>query len=74
VIASDIPTFREIAGDTALYFPPLDAKTLAARIDAVRLDRAATAERVARARARGGEFSWARSIDGLCAVFERALR
>jgi hypothetical protein len=29
---------------------------------------------VARARARAGEFSWARSIDGLCAVFERALR
>jgi glycosyltransferase involved in cell wall biosynthesis len=74
VIASDIPTFHEIAGDIALYFPPLDAKALAARVDAVRADPAATEERVARARARAAGFSWTRSIDALCAVFEQALR
>ena len=74
VVASDIPTFREIAGDTALYFPPLDAKALAARLDAVLADAAATAARVARARERAARFSWERSVDGLCAVFERALR
>jgi glycosyltransferase involved in cell wall biosynthesis len=73
VIASDIPTFREIAGDAALYFPPLDAKALAARIDAVRSDPTATLARVARARQRATSFSWERSVDALCAVFERAL-
>jgi glycosyltransferase involved in cell wall biosynthesis len=74
VVASDIPTFREIAGDTALYFPPLDARALAAQVDALRLERGATSDRVARARSRADRFSWERSIDGLCAVFERAIR
>jgi glycosyltransferase involved in cell wall biosynthesis len=74
VVASDIPTFREIAGDTALYFPPLDAKALAAQVDAVLADPAATGARVARARARAAGFSWERSVDALCTVFERALR
>jgi glycosyltransferase involved in cell wall biosynthesis len=74
VVASDIPTFREIAGDTALYFPPLDPKALAAQIDAVRADPAATQERVVRALERALGFSWERSVDGICEVFERALR
>jgi glycosyltransferase involved in cell wall biosynthesis len=74
VVASDIPTFREIAGDAALYFPPLDAKALAAQIDALRADPADTAARLARARERAAGFSWERSVDALCAVFERALR
>jgi glycosyltransferase involved in cell wall biosynthesis len=73
VVASDIPTFREIAGDTALYFPPLDAKALAAQVDAVRADPAATSQRVARASERARSYSWKRSVDELCAVFERAL-
>jgi glycosyltransferase involved in cell wall biosynthesis len=73
VVASDIPAFREIAGDTALYFPALDAKALAACVDALRADGAATQARVARARERAMGFSWKRSVDGLCAVFERAL-
>jgi glycosyltransferase involved in cell wall biosynthesis len=73
-VVSDIPAFREIAGDTALYFPPLDAKALAAQVDAVLADPAGTRARVARARERAATFSWERSVDGLCAVFERALR
>jgi glycosyltransferase involved in cell wall biosynthesis len=73
VVASDIPAFREIAGDTALYFPPLDARALAARIDEVRADPAAAALRIERGRARAAEYSWERCVDGLCGVFERAL-
>jgi glycosyltransferase involved in cell wall biosynthesis len=74
VVASDIPAFREIGGDTALYFAPLDAKALAAQVDAVRADPAAARARVERARARASGFSWQRSVDGLCSVFESALR
>ena len=74
VVASDIATFREIAGDSALYFPPRDAKALASQVDAVRADLAATTDRTLRARRRADGFSWQRSIDGLCGVFERALR
>lgn len=74
VVASDIPTFREIAGDTALYFPALDARALAAQVDAVRSDDVARADRIARAEKRAADYSWKRSVDGLCAVFEQALR
>ena len=73
VIASDIPAFREIAGDTVRYFPPREPKTLAQQVDALRSDPAGTAERVARAFDRASGFTWARSVDGLCQVFERAL-
>jgi glycosyltransferase involved in cell wall biosynthesis len=74
VVASDIPTFREIAGDAALYFPPLDARALAAQVDAVAADPAARAARIALGRERAATYSWERSVDGLCRVFEQALR
>jgi hypothetical protein len=45
-----------------------------AQVDALRVERGATSDRVARARSRADRFSWERSIDGLCAVFERAIR
>jgi glycosyltransferase involved in cell wall biosynthesis len=73
VVASDIPVFREIAGDAALYFPPLDARALAAQVDAALADPVGTAGRVARGQERARTFTWTRAVDGLCAVFERSL-
>lgn len=73
IIAADIPTFREIAGDIALYFPPDDPIGLARAADRVRRDPDAAKERVARGRARAAEFSWKRSVDGLCEVFDQVL-
>jgi glycosyltransferase involved in cell wall biosynthesis len=73
IAAADIPSFREIAGDIALYFPPDDALALARVVDRLVCDRDATAARVARGRARAAEFSWQRSVDSLCAVFESAF-
>jgi len=73
IIASDIPSFHEIAGDVALYFPPRDPKALARSIDALRREREQTRQRVERGRARAAEFSWKRSVDRLCKVFEEAL-
>ena len=35
VLASDIPGNREVAGDAAVYFPALDAETMAGTITAV---------------------------------------
>jgi glycosyltransferase involved in cell wall biosynthesis len=74
IIAADIPTFREIAGDIALYFPPDDAVALAREVDRVHADRDAAKRRVADGRARAAEFSWTRSVDRLCEVFEDVLR
>jgi glycosyltransferase involved in cell wall biosynthesis len=73
VVASDIPTFREIAGDAALYFAPLDPHTLAAQVDAVRADPAGREARIERGRERAALYSWKRSVDELCAIFRRAL-
>jgi glycosyltransferase involved in cell wall biosynthesis len=73
IVAADIPSFREIAGDIALYFPIDDARGLAAQTDRLRREADATRARVARGRARAGEFSWKRSVDMLCEVFDQVL-
>lgn len=73
IVAADIPTFREIAGDIALYFPPDDAASLARAADEVRRDRDAAKQRIAWGRARAAEFSWKRSVDALCGVFDEVL-
>jgi len=73
VLAADIPSFREIAGDAALFFSPNDPLELARMVDELRRDEAQTRARLERGRARAREFSWARSVDRLCAVFEEAM-
>ena len=57
LVASDIPSTREIAGDIPIYFDPQDVGSLIAALeDAVSMDR--EDERVNRGRVRSGEFSW----------------
>jgi glycosyltransferase involved in cell wall biosynthesis len=73
ILAADIASFREVAGDAALYFSPQDPVQLARLVDELGRDGAQTRARVERGRARAVEFSWARSVDGLCAVFEDAM-
>jgi glycosyltransferase involved in cell wall biosynthesis len=74
IIAADMPAMREIAGDIALYFPPDDPIGLARAVDRVGRERDATNERVARGRDHAADFSWKRSVDGLCRVFDEVLR
>jgi glycosyltransferase involved in cell wall biosynthesis len=73
ILAADIPAFREIADDAALYFPPRDPVRLARLVDEMRREPGRTRARVERGRLRAREFSWSRSIDRLCAVFEETL-
>jgi glycosyltransferase involved in cell wall biosynthesis len=74
IVAADIPAFREIAGDVALYFPPQDPARLARAVDQLRVDPQQTQERVELGRARAAGYSWKNSVDRLCAVFEEAMR
>ena len=74
VIASDLPSFRELAGDVALYAPADDAAAFAARVSQSLPDVAATAALVARGRAIAAGFTWQASTDRLCRVIHRALR
>lgn len=73
IVAADIPSFREIAGDIALYFPPDDPTGLARAIEAVLANPTAAEERTARGHAHALEFSWQRSVDALCQVFHEVL-
>jgi glycosyltransferase involved in cell wall biosynthesis len=73
IVASDIATFRELASDVALFFPPDDAEALADRLTELeqRVEEREQRLRLGGERAKG--YSWRRSIDGLCQVFEEAL-
>jgi glycosyltransferase involved in cell wall biosynthesis len=73
IVAADIPSLREVAGGVALFFAPDDPIALAHAVDALRCDPDAAKARVERGRARAAEFSWKRSVDGLCRVFEDVL-
>jgi glycosyltransferase involved in cell wall biosynthesis len=73
IVAADLPVFREIAGDIALYFQPDDPAALARAVDQLRRDPEAARSRTARGRARAAEFSWKRSVDRLCGVFDEVL-
>ena len=73
VAASDIPSFREVAGDVAAYFDPNDARAIARTVEAV-LERPEQARaRIARGHERAKGFTWERSVDLLCECFERGL-
>jgi glycosyltransferase involved in cell wall biosynthesis len=73
IVAADIPAFHEIAGDAALYFSPRDPVQLARVVDELRRDPAATRARVEQGRLIAKEFSWSRSVDQLCAVFDELV-
>ncbi|MFC5501592.1 glycosyltransferase family 4 protein [Lysinimonas soli] len=70
VVVSDIPIFREIGGDAALYVPPTDASAVAAAIR--RLDDPAEWEaRSVAAFAQAATFDWDRSADALLTAIEQ---
>ncbi|HXE75804.1 MAG TPA: glycosyltransferase family 1 protein [Candidatus Xenobia bacterium] len=70
VVASDIPVNRELAGEAALYFSPLDADELAAQVSRLMRDAAlrASMSRAAREQARG--YTWSAHVDRLLKILE----
>jgi glycosyltransferase involved in cell wall biosynthesis len=73
IVASEIPAFRELGEDVALFFPPADPIALARAVDLLLAEPASTAERVSKGRERAASFSWKNSTDTLCAVFDEIL-
>ncbi len=57
LVLSDIPTFRELWGDAALFVPPHDDRAVAAAVLRLLGDRADRAERAALSRARAARFT-----------------
>ncbi len=73
VVLSDIPIFREVAGDAALYAPPDDPSGFAAAVRALE-DPGEWSARSAAGLARVGAISWDASAERLLPVLERVSR
>jgi glycosyltransferase involved in cell wall biosynthesis len=72
VAASNIPVFREVAGDAAVYFDPFDPADIAAKMMSIDCD-AQYRRRLAKSgAARGLEFSWQKTAARTVEVFEAA--
>jgi phosphatidylinositol alpha-mannosyltransferase len=72
VIASDLPAFRAVAGESGLFVPPGDVEALAGALRSLLAD----SERVSflgeRARAQVGRFDWSVVTERYEAMYERA--
>ena len=70
VIVSDIPVFREVGADAALYFPPDAAAALAAQVRALE-EAGEWAKRSAASTARAEHYSWHNAAASLLEVLTR---
>ncbi|MCR9095932.1 MAG: glycosyltransferase family 4 protein [bacterium] len=74
LIASDIPVFREIAGDAALYADPNEPSEFASRLERVLFEQGVRDDLIEAGRRRLTGFSWQRTAERLLEVFEETLR
>ena len=61
VVASDIPAVREVAGDAAIFVPPLDVAKWTVALDTMLVDQKRREELSAKGRERVKTFSWERT-------------
>jgi len=73
VLASDIPPFREVGGNAALFVNPLSIADIAAGLSRLVRDSARRQELVEVGRGRRALFSWDRAAVEVAAVLRRAL-
>jgi len=72
VVVSDIPIFREIGGEAALYAPATDAAAVAAAIRQLE-DGVTWQARSSAARAQAARFSWDRSAQILLSTLQELV-
>jgi glycosyltransferase involved in cell wall biosynthesis len=73
-VATDLPGCREASGDAAVYVPPGDPAALASSVTRLLRDDASRAAMSKAARKRAPLFDEDRWLDGLVAMYDRALR
>ena len=73
LVLSDIPSFRELWGDTALFFTPRDAPDLARQVNRLAQDDTLRAELRARSIAHAARYSAADMAAGTLAVYRTAM-
>ena len=74
VICSDLPAFRQVAGDAALFVPPGDGRALAAALRTILTDADRRRRMSEASRAAARRFDWARLVVGVEAVYEGCAR
>ena len=72
IVCSDIPVFREVAADAALFVPPDDADAWARAVAQVLSDPDRARDLEARGAARIRDFSWRRTAERTLAVWSDA--
>lgn len=70
VICTDMPIFREVGGDAALYFNPNSPEDFAARVRQLE-DTRFRQEQIKRGRAQAANFSWERSAKQLLEIISK---
>ena len=73
VVAADIPVFREIARDSAVYVDPFDVKAMADGIGEVLANPELARQLVDSAHVRARDFTWEITADRLIAVLEDVI-
>jgi len=73
-VVTDIPVFREIAGDTVLYHPPRDSHVLAAQVARLIDDRGLRESLGKRAQKRAKTYTWHTHIAALENAFDSCIR
>lgn len=71
VIVSEIPTYREICGDSVLYFPPLDY--LALRDAIIALTPAKRKQLIEKGKVQVGNYSWDKMAKETHEIYERIV-
>lgn len=72
VALSDIPVFREVAGDAGWFFDPLSVEDIAGAISTLMNDEDLRSELVQKGSDRAASFSWERSAKAMAAVYRLA--
>jgi glycosyltransferase involved in cell wall biosynthesis len=71
IVAADVGSIPEVAGDAAVLVPPLDVEALAAAIERVLVDTAAREALLAAAAGRLAAFSWQSTADAMVVLYEQ---
>ncbi|MFN3522514.1 MAG: glycosyltransferase family 4 protein [Phenylobacterium sp.] len=69
LVLADIPTFRELWGDCAVFFAPRDARDLSAKVAAVAADPALARRLGEAARARAASFTLEAMVEGVLGLY-----
>lgn len=74
VLASDIPAFREIVGDNAIYFNPQDENEIYLKLkDVLQNKEKYKGEKIEKAYERSQQFSWEKAAEQTLNIYESSL-